>query len=711
MKLKVLEPLGSGDMYRGLLLPERRPVAITTLSNWCALSIAHLQSAAESIAQLAHPNLVELLGIHDALDEPCFVFEWIDGVDLSRLLPHAPVPLSVALYIARELLTALAHIHSQGVVHRRLSPPKVLISRTGDVKLAGAGVMLTRRSPLTTGDALRSALPYISPEQLRGHHPDHRSDMFVVGVLLYQLLIGRSPFGDTTNDALQALLQCAPRRPRSLAPELPKPLDNLLMRLLSPPSERYTSAEAVRAALSRTMTEPASGDAIIRFLHSALPITEARHSGWYAGPRMNRYQRQERLGHGGMGEVWKGTRSFGNGPPQTVAFKFIRDRLQRGVATIEQFEREARTAVTLRHPNIAGVYDFTEVDSQPCIVMEYVDGINLGQLARHGAIPAKLVRCLLHDVLSGLQYAHDRGILHRDLSLANIMIDRRGVAHLMDFGVAKNLHDSHSLGLLVGTAPFMAPEVLEAQQWSRASDIYSLGAVCYALLTGELPYGNGDRLDIMNEMRSRGLRPLPESVPADLRVFVMAALHPARERLTSDYSAAVDALEPTGSAERNLLSAAVARTVGKSDPRGIESQSTQSASKNDSNAHKSPPAPLQADSCRESVSASPARTVSRKRRLLASLAAVALLALGLVAGEYWRDKAEPTGLSERDAGVVNESVSEPPAPAPVPLRESEKRTEKPPAPLPEQARKRPTPPPRRSATRTPAVLPGVLVSP
>ena len=201
----------------------------------------------------------------------------------------------------------------------------------------------------------------------------------------------------------------------------------------------------------------------------------------------------EVVGEGGMGVVYRARQ---RGLDREVALKILGDRVASVPAFAERFEREARALARLDHPNIVRVHDSGRAGGLYYLVMEYVDGATLREVIRaRSAGPAEALR-LVGGVCEALQYAHDNGVVHRDVKPENILIDRDGRPRIADFGLVKLAEtEGGSRGLTatgqaMGTPHYMAPEQIERPlEVDHRADIYSLGVVFYELLTGELPLG------------------------------------------------------------------------------------------------------------------------------------------------------------------------------------------------------------------------------
>ncbi|HJT34763.1 MAG TPA: serine/threonine-protein kinase [Pirellulales bacterium] len=201
----------------------------------------------------------------------------------------------------------------------------------------------------------------------------------------------------------------------------------------------------------------------------------------------------ELLGQGGMGAVYKARQATLD---RLVALKILPAEVGRDPAFAERFAREARALARLNHPNIVGIYDFGQVDGLYHFVMEYVDGVSLRQLVEGRQLAPSQALALVPQICEALQFAHDEGIVHRDVKPENILLDKRGRVKIADFGLAKLLGlSAHGATLtrieqVMGTPLYMAPEQMQASHAvDHRADIYSLGVVFYEMLTGELPLG------------------------------------------------------------------------------------------------------------------------------------------------------------------------------------------------------------------------------
>jgi serine/threonine-protein kinase len=205
---------------------------------------------------------------------------------------------------------------------------------------------------------------------------------------------------------------------------------------------------------------------------------------------MGDYELLEELGRGGMGVVYKARQRSLN---RVVAVKRL---LASGLATPQnqaRFRAEAEAAAMLSHPHIVSVYEVGSSDGQPYFSMQYVPGVTLSERLAAGPVPALEAATLLAKSCRAIHYAHQHGVLHRDLKPSNILIDDQGEPHISDFGLAKQIDVDSDLtrsGAVLGTPSYMPPEQAAGKrgQLGPASDVYSLGAILYQMLTGRPPF-------------------------------------------------------------------------------------------------------------------------------------------------------------------------------------------------------------------------------
>jgi serine/threonine protein kinase len=202
-----------------------------------------------------------------------------------------------------------------------------------------------------------------------------------------------------------------------------------------------------------------------------------------------RYELQDVAGSGGMSSVYTARDTV---LERTVAIKILHEHYSDDAEYIERFRREARALAQLNHPNIVTVIDRGEYEGRQFIVFEHVEGENLKELIdREGQLPVDQALALVHQVARGLAFAHEHGVVHRDVKPHNVLIDADGVAKVTDFGIARSVDPADGLtetGTLLGTSEYIAPEQASGRRVDERSDQYSLATVLYELLTGAPPF-------------------------------------------------------------------------------------------------------------------------------------------------------------------------------------------------------------------------------
>ncbi|MHC4202422.1 MAG: serine/threonine-protein kinase, partial [Planctomycetota bacterium] len=237
------------------------------------------------------------------------------------------------------------------------------------------------------------------------------------------------------------------------------------------------------------------------------------------GQSLSNYRIHNKIGEGAMGTVYKATQVSMD---RIVALKVLKEDLTRDRDFLRAFLNEARTAGKLNHPNVVRVHDFGDAGGTYYFSMEYVNGRTIGAtLERKGKLAVARALDVTRDVASALQHAHGIGILHRDVKPQNILVDRREQVKLTDLGIARAVHDSSERrkGAIMGTPHYLAPETAQHRKYDERSDIYSLGATLFHMVTGRVPFeGEGSLAVITKHIHEplpspRDVEPgVPESV-------------------------------------------------------------------------------------------------------------------------------------------------------------------------------------------------------
>ena len=261
----------------------------------------------------------------------------------------------------------------------------------------------------------------------------------------------------------------------------------------------------------------------------------ARHASSMVYPRHDRYTLLGKVGSGGYGIVYlaEDTKLL-----RQVVIKMFGDSRMGSDTAKRWFRREAQTAARLNHPNIVTVYDIGDIEDVPFIAMEYVEGTTLKEhLEDRLPIPENLAWRLLPQVLGAVAHAHDHGIVHRDIKLANMMISRQGMVKLMDFGLAYAVRNpEHSL-IIAGTPAYMAPEQIHGMDVDHQTDVYALGVLIFKLFTGRFPFEDGNILEHQRNTPVPDPRLFNPNIPDIAVEAILGCMEKTKAKRTSDVRA------------------------------------------------------------------------------------------------------------------------------------------------------------------------------
>src|SRR5262245_5379624 len=280
------------------------------------------------------------------------------------------------------------------------------------------------------------------------------------------------------------------------------------------------------------------------FTFSPEPVGNLETAAQDAPTRFGKYLRTERLGAGGMGEVWK---AFDTELNRWVALKFLKDE---DPLVLSRSQREAKTAASLTHANIAAIYEVGYIDGRHFIAMQYIQGRTMAHFPRKDR---RLIVQLFRDAARAVDHAHRHGIIHRDLKPDNLMVDGREEEGwsvvVLDFGLARPIEGGEKLsqsGEVYGTAPYMSPEQARGEHLDERADVYGLGATMYDVLTGKAPFEGTNLLEVIRKVgheepeRPRKINP---HIHRDLETIVLKCLEKDRDRRYANAHELADDLE------------------------------------------------------------------------------------------------------------------------------------------------------------------------
>src|SRR5438876_8876768 len=259
-RYRVVRKLGTGGMANVYLAEDLelgRRVALKMLDDRHAQDeqfVERFRREAKNAAGLSHPNIVSIYDRGQAEGTYYIAMEYLEGRTLKELLvARGPTPLAVAIDYARQILAAIGFAHRNGIVHRDIKPHNVVVDADGRLKVTDFGIARSGASQMTEVGSIIGTAQYLSPEQARGAPVDQRSDVYSVGIVLYEMLTGKVPFtGDTPLEIAMKHLSEVPSPPSELRPDVPDDLDLVVLRALAKdPEDRYQTAEEMNADLAR----------------------------------------------------------------------------------------------------------------------------------------------------------------------------------------------------------------------------------------------------------------------------------------------------------------------------------------------------------------------------------------------------------------------------------------------------------------------------
>ena len=259
-RYRIVRKLGSGGMANVYLAEDQelgRRVAIKILNDRHANDeqfVERFRREAKNAASLSHPNIVSIYDRGEAEGTYYIAMEYLAGRSLKELiLSRGPAPVSVAVDYARQILSALRFAHRNGIVHRDIKPHNCLVDAEGHVKVTDFGIARAGASQMTEEGSIIGTAQYLSPEQARGTQVDQRSDLYSLGIVLYEMLTGNVPFtGDSPVEIAMKHLSATPQPLTTKRPDIPKSLESVVLRALAKdPAARYQSADEMDADLER----------------------------------------------------------------------------------------------------------------------------------------------------------------------------------------------------------------------------------------------------------------------------------------------------------------------------------------------------------------------------------------------------------------------------------------------------------------------------
>jgi eukaryotic-like serine/threonine-protein kinase len=535
-RYEILAPLAEGGMgavYRArrILLGDEVAIKVILAGSEGPGPLERFVRESRACAQLRHPNIVSIFDYNaDDPQRPFLVMELLSGPSLKEQLAQGgPFSVDSLQRIMPPVCAALAVAHGRGIVHRDLKPANIVAHDFGDgerlYKVVDFGVANVRQSTdetrLTGSHQFIGTVAYSSPEQLTGGRVDARSDVYSLGVVIFELITGRLPFEGTDPMAVvSAHLSARAPAPSSIRPDLPVWVDVALARALAKnPDERWPDMTTFGRALS-------SPDAL-----------RASSTGVYtSGGLLGTYEIGEALGPGRLGStVHRGVhRALGH----PVAIRILRGGTDRDQAVRSRFLHEARS-LQVAHPSIIQVRDYGQEGDIVYVVTDFIQGSSMRQiLVESGALPLDRLSRFVAQLLEAAHVLHrHKGLLcglspdiiriAPDEDSERLMISSAGIWQAQD--LLGTLHEQtlRGMGLADVELRYVAPELFTGRTADVRSDIFTLGVLIYEMATGMLPFDGATLPELLGKMLSGTAKPardLQPSLPDAAAAAIMKAL-------------------------------------------------------------------------------------------------------------------------------------------------------------------------------------------
>ena len=463
---------GVAVIYKAIQDSLNREVAIKILSKKMSADeeiVRRFERESVVVARLNHPNIVQVIDKGSAGGRYYFVMEYIDGTSLREVIDSKKIPLETKLEAFIQVCKALDYAHKNGIIHRDIKPTNILIDRQGNAKVADFGIAQIIGTPdgeMTSTDIIMGTLAYMSPEQkVSSTNVDHTTDIYAMGVMLYEMLTGKKPLGHF-------------KVPSEINRKIDNRFDNIVLKCLAQePKDRFKTAVELKDAILETTDEKRAANR-----------SENDISGIGSDSFMGKCRYLDTI---------KETR-FGS----TV---LVENRIDKSLYVIKKHDRgeygkeEANILKSLKHNNIVRIFGSGGDKNTTVIISEYAPG---------GSLADRMVRiydwekafALMVEVGKGLSFAHKNNIVHGNLRPSNILFDSNDIPKLSDFGLPIHYKETRRKNW------YLAPE----RKSSKVADMYSFGVILFKLITGKNPEYDSQTNLMLGEIR----RELPEDICA-----------------------------------------------------------------------------------------------------------------------------------------------------------------------------------------------------
>lgn len=525
--------------------------------------LARFEPVARALGKVETTHLARILDYGEQDGRAALVEEAPAGRSLAeRTAGGETLSQDTVLDIATQLTETLAALHKRNILQLFFDPQNIWLGEDGSVRVSSTGVAQGADVGKLVAKGKMPANPWQAPEVRHDEPADMRSDLFSLGAVLYLALTGKEPSLEASDTTTPVPDNFAPS---SEQPDLAPEWDDLVNRCLqSNPNRRIQSAAEFMSRL----------EDVRRGMEMAGDTPTDRAEDTLVGQTLGGYQLVEKLGRGGMATVYK---AYESALDRYVAVKILPSLFAGEVNFAQRFKREAKAVAHLSHPNIIPIYSYGEEKGITYIAMQLMQGGTLKHPHGHAMDPKKALE-VLAKVTRALAYAHQRGIVHRDVKPGNILLTEEGWPVIADFGLVQMAEASARLtstGLGLGTPAYMSPEQGQGGRVDARSDIYSLGIVLYEMVTGDVPFHADTPMAVLLKQISEPMpkaRKVNPDIPKEVEGIILkaAAKDPADRYQSADEMA--EAMEQALAQMTSVKAAVVERKSRQEKPREKKEQ-------------------------------------------------------------------------------------------------------------------------------------------